>query len=136
MHLKFGTTTNLPSDQTYQIVADGANKKWVAGATGGIGELDDSGVVGSSEPILETEKLTVLPTAERGVFQLFLEKTMWKNGSIQVFNSTGRLEKTQVFKPENATDGLRLDLSNEPMGVYFLSILNENQRFSAKIWKS
>ena len=71
---------------------------------------------------LEDNKFSIYPNPSKGIFNL---DGLSKSASINVFNAYGKL----LFMVINNT---KLDLSNQPNGIYLIKIQDSNGVFSTK----
>ena len=92
-------------------------------------------VTNTKDLAYEASKVGVFPNPSNGQFHL--ELTRIKEASINIYSSTGLLLQSHQHSGNPKYDEFILDISNEPDGIYFISIIDqEGKRSIRKVIKS
>lgn len=72
------------------------------------------------------ENLTVYPNPSKGLFEMYIPNET-KTIGIEIYNTQSQLILSNTFIVNNGK--VRLDLSNQPIGVYFVKLNSEKPKF-------
>lgn len=73
--------------------------------------------------------IKVFPNPTQGKFTIQLNTSSTKNANLSIFNSVGGI----IYQESLNSSELNLDLSDQPNGVYFISIITNNVTYNEKI---
>ncbi len=82
---------------------------------------------------LETVSLDVYPNPTTGKFNLNISALELNNAELQVIDIVGKVIYTQNVNVQGS-ELVTLDLSNNPKGIYFVQIKNDDQSVSKKVF--
>ncbi|HTL82089.1 MAG TPA: T9SS type A sorting domain-containing protein [Bacteroidia bacterium] len=92
-----------------------------------VGKIDF--YLGVTENDLNGNSFGVFPNPSNGKFTL---NGIENNSRVEIYNSTGQL----IFSEDNFKQGERIDISDQPDGIYLIKIKTDNKILSQKIVKS
>ena len=79
--------------------------------------------------IIESKTISIHPNPNNGEFELSFND--FQIEKINIFNLLGEL----VFQKGFSQDQSKIDLSNQPAGIYLLEVIGENTKIFKKIVK-
>lgn len=85
--------------------------------------------IGTTEP--DVPYLSIFPNPGRGMFTVELPKSNATNFQLEVINSTGK----RILDKRLQMGDSRIDLSNQPSGVYFLRLKSDKEVYETKYLK-
>ncbi|PJJ54852.1 T9SS type A sorting domain-containing protein [Hymenobacter chitinivorans] len=106
---------------------DSGTSKW----QGMVGSITVSPALGT-EARLAAPTLNVYPNPSKGMVMVNLAQKAGETYKLRFSNIIGREVRQIALKPETATDGLAVNLSDLPAGVYFYSLLVNDKVVSTK----
>jgi len=110
------------------------NSLFVASANSGVWKLDVTDLIGIHENNIK-EGLKVYPNPSMCDFNVTLPKELQPEQKliVQIFNSMGKLIENSIL--HSAASTFTCSLRNEPPGVYYLILMNENVQYRCKLVK-
>ena len=82
----------------------------------------------------EPTNLIVYPNPSYGTVNFKFNSSIPENMSIEIFDLTGRLLKTQTFEQDYESKEVKLNLKTYPAGLYLYSVvLNSERKFNGKL---
>ncbi|TGE26987.1 T9SS type A sorting domain-containing protein [Hymenobacter metallicola] len=125
-------TFNTPGTFGYHCTAhsflDPSTNTW----QGMIGSITVSTVTPVLEARPATPTLSVYPNPSKGLVTVSLGQKVSEGYKLRLSNIIGREVRMVALKPELMADGLQLDLTDLPAGVYFYSLLANDKVISTK----
>jgi plastocyanin len=88
-------------------------------------------VVSGLKDIKTAPTLNAYPNPTRGETTITINQAGSEKYTIRISNAIGRMVKT-VEVPQNATEGISVDISNLPSGFYFYSLLVNDKMLETK----
>ncbi|MEO8088397.1 MAG: SBBP repeat-containing protein, partial [Bacteroidota bacterium] len=79
------------------------------------------------------ESFSVYPNPSTGSYTLILENTQYKKINLQVFNMMGQILLSKDKEAGHNSDEIIIDLSGNPVGIYFLQLTLDDIKISKKI---
>ena len=83
--------------------------------------------VGNKELIASDDNIYIYPNPNKGEF--FIQFNSNKNRTFEVYNSIGKL----VLQSSTNNSNVQIDLTNNPRGIYFVKISDENSTSIKKV---
>jgi plastocyanin len=99
---------------------------------GMIGSISVSTVTPVVETRLATPVLSVYPNPSKGMVMVSVGQKAGESYKMRLSNIIGREVRMIALKPETATEGVAVNLSDLPAGVYFYSLLVNDKVISTK----
>ena len=88
--------------------------------------------VATYRPVQATPTLNVFPNPSRGQLTVQLTGLAGQEYKLRLANILGREVRLLALRPEQATEGLAMDLTGLPAGMYFYSLLLNDKIVATK----
>jgi hypothetical protein len=100
--------------------------------TGMVGNITVQTALAAAPAQAAVPTLTFFPNPSRGPLTVQLAGQRGQDYKFRLTNILGREVRLQSLRPEQAVDGLSIDLSGLPAGLYFCSLLLNDKVVSTK----
>ncbi len=99
---------------------------------GMIGSITVQTSLAATPALAATPSLSFFPNPSRGPLTVQVTGQRSQDYKLRLSNILGREVRSQALRPEQAADGLTVDLSGLPAGLYFYSLLLNDKVVSTK----
>ncbi len=82
----------------------------------------------------EAPGLELFPNPTNGIINVTLTSDKFENANIQVLDALGKIVYTTEGINISGTNTVQVDLTNEPQGLYFVTVSGDGQRITKKIF--